>query len=205
MPRLRYRGLGTHRQGSDREGHRRRTLARSRSRSRPRILRGGRARFDAAAARAIARPPQPASLPTPNACCGGPTTAPRRLRRSKRAACRSTWRSGTWCRRTSRRLSALCYGNSTPVMAPRTQSTHPRANGVMPGSNITSRALALLRGLGWTAASSILAAMPSALCTTCRGSRICTHSGIPSASSFGRSCRSGATAGTGRVYFHSAR
>ena len=56
LPRLRHRGLGAHRQGNDREGHRRRSLARLRPRGRLRILRRGRAAVGGAAAPAIAGP-----------------------------------------------------------------------------------------------------------------------------------------------------
>ena len=48
--------------------------------------------FGAVAARAIVRPCRFARQSTSSACCIGQITAPRRWRRSRHAACRSTWR-----------------------------------------------------------------------------------------------------------------
>ena len=90
----------------DRQGHRRRPLARIRPGSRPRLLRRGRAQVGAAAARAVAaaaitRPPC-CRPPMSSACCTGRITAqggradPGARHADRHGAC------GTWCRRTSR-------------------------------------------------------------------------------------------------------
>ena len=113
---------------ADREGHRRRPLARSTAATAVLDYCEEDVRKSArAAARATARP-RPLAIcppPTSSACCTGRTTARRRSRRSRRAACRSTCRCGTWCRRTRRavigellRRFDPSYGSDDPIYTP---------------------------------------------------------------------------------------
>ena len=76
--------------------------------------------------------------PTSSTCCTGRTTAPRRSRRSRRAACRSTCRCGIWCRRTRRRSSANCCGSSIRATAATIRSTRPKASGATRASSTGS-------------------------------------------------------------------
>ena len=116
----------------------------------------------AAAARTTARPSPDCRRPTSSTCCTGRTTAPRRSRRSRRAACRSTCRCGIWCRRTRPRSSASCCGNSIRATAATIRSTRRTASGATRASSAGWSAPACRHGRAWRAASSTSTATPSA-------------------------------------------
>ena len=107
LPRLWDRRLGEHRQTLDRQSHRRRPLARVRQRGCSRLLRRGREELDEAVARtatALLRPMWPHAMARRRrVACPAMVELQREGGRtaSKRAACRSTCRCGTWCRKTS--------------------------------------------------------------------------------------------------------
>ena len=111
--------------------------------------------------RAIARHAPDCRRPTSSACCIGRTTAPRRSRKSRRAACRSTCRCGIWCRRTRPPSSASCCGSLTRATAATIRSTRRTASGATRDSSIGWSAPACRRGRGSTAASSRSTATPS--------------------------------------------
>ena len=187
LPRLRYRRLGRDRQGDDREGHRRRALARVRATGRLRILRRGRRRFHASccaqccAAAADFRPPASST------CCTGRTTARSPSPKFKRAACRSTCCSGTWCRRTRPPSSKICCAGSIRATAAKTPIYTPEGE----WSYVAIRALAGEHGrdgvaaLGQRAARHRRRRLPAHV-SRARHRRACTRCATASASSSAR-------------------